>query len=970
MNGKIKKRNGEIVDFTGDKITSAIRKAYHASGINVAEEKLHVITSQTVEALNRQFPEQTPSVEDVQNIVERILMEIGDFMVAKAYIIYRYEHTKVRQEKQQEVIEKLEQNNLLVTKRNGTIEKFSFKKLKKSLSAVAEGLPQVDIDLIAEHAEANLYDKITTTEISKALILAARSLIEIEPEYSKVATRLLYDTVYKQVIGRDVIDFKQIDQQYRQAFVDNIKKAVEIGRLDPRILNYDLPAMSQKLKLERDDLFMYLGAQTLVDRYFITNPETKQVLETPQAFWMRVSMGLAVAEENKAEMAERFYEITSSLRFVPSTPTLFHAGTAHPQLSSCYLTTIEDSLSHIFKCIGDNAQMSKWSGGVANDWTNLRATGAFIKGTGVSSQGVVPFLKVANDTTVAINRSGRRRGATCAYLETWHYDIEDFLELKKNTGDDRRRTHDMNTANWIPDLFMKRVMADQNWTLFSPEEVPDLHHIYGSEFEKRYEYYEKQVREGKIKLYKTIKAKDLWKKMLVMLFETGHPWITWKDPSNIRSPQDHIGVVHSSNLCTEITLNTSADETAVCNLGSVNLARHIVNGKLDEVTVADTVKTAMRMLDNVIDINFYPTIEGQNSNLKHRPVGLGVMGFQDALYLQNINFDSDASVEFADYCQEVISYNAILASSELAKERGAYKSYKGSKWDRGIFPQDTLDILERERGDKILVSRQSRLDWTPVRNHVKEWGMRNSNCMAIAPTATIANISGCYPTIEPIYKNVYVKSNMSGEFIIVNRYLIDDLKKINLWNRETLEAIKGNDGNISAVGTIPDEIKEKYKEVFDIDYEWIVKAAAHRGKWIDQSQSLNLFVKGTSGKLISDMYQYAWRMGLKTTYYLRSLGATAVEKSTIELNKQQNMSQVKKQMEPINVEPKTAVAPPPTELEAPISPTETPSPAPEKEKEKIVVPTSSSRLATAPVTIMSSTLKLCKIDDPDCESCQ
>ena len=953
MIGKIKKRNGEIVEFEPAKITTAVRRAFAAMQMPAAEEKLGAITDQAVSILEKQFSDRLPSVEDVQNAVEKILMENGDFIVAKAYIIYRYEHTKKRVEKQKDTLEKIEHNDLVVVKRSGKKEKFSAKKLKKSLGWAVKDLENdVDVDLILAQAEANLYDGITTAEIAKALVLAARSLIEREPAYSKVAVRLLFAAVYRDVIGAELIDYKNFDQQYREAFITNIKKGVAVGRLDPRLLNFDLEIISQLLKPQRDGLFMYLGGQTLADRYFVRDPESKRFLEAPQSFWLRVAMGLAINEENKTEAVAKFYEVVSSLRFVPSTPTLFHAGTAKPQLSSCYLTTIEDSLDHIFKSIGDNAQLSKWSGGVANDWTNLRSTGAYIKGTGVESQGVIPFLKIANDTTVAINRSGRRRGATCAYLEAWHYDIEDFLELRKNTGDERRRTHDMNTASWIPDLFMKRVINDENWTLLSPDEAPDLHHLFGRNFEKRYLHYEGLVREGKLKLHKTIKAKDLWKKMIVMLFETGHPWMTWKDPANIRSPQDHMGVVHSSNLCTEITLNTSADETAVCNLGSVNLARHIKNGKLDEALIKDTVATAMRMLDNVIDINFYPTAEAKYSNLKHRPVGLGVMGFQDALYLSDIRFDSQASVEFADYCQEVISHQAILASANLAKERGRYQTYRGSKWDRGIFPIDTLNLLQEERGEKIMVDRSSRLDWQVVRDYVKQYGMRNSNCLAIAPTATIANIAGCYPSIEPIYKNVYVKSNMSGEFIMVNHYLVNDLKKLNLWNEEMLQQIKGSDGNLSNIAAIPQELKDKYKEVFDIEPEWLIKAAASRGKWIDQSQSLNLFIKGNSGKKISDLYQSAWARGLKTTYYLRTLAATAVEKSTLDLAKQANMSTVVRQTEEKPKLPKK-------------EPIFEPKPAPVSQPLLAVANQGASSVA-----INSTNLMLCKIDDPDCEACQ
>ena len=979
MTGKIRKRNGEIVDFDQTKITNAIRKAFEGTGFPVSEEKLGKITDQTAVTIQKLFPEdKTPSVEDVQDIVERILMEGGDYVVAKSYIVYRYEHSKVREEEKKDLLERIERNDIIVTKSDGKQEKFSSKKLRKSLTwAVRDLEDSVNADLIVEQCEPNLYDNISTREISKALVLSARSLIELDPAYSKVAVRLLFDSLYKEVFGVKP-DYKNFEEQYRQVFINNIKKGVQIGRLDPRLLNFDLEAISKNLKPERDDLFMYLGGQVLYDRYFVSNPETKQVLETPQAFWMRVSMGLAILEENKEKMADKFYDVISKLHFVPSTPTLFHAGTANPQLSSCYLTTIDDSLDHIFKCIGDNAQMSKWSGGVANDWTNLRAMGALIKGTGVESQGTVPFLKIANDTTVAINRSGKRRGATCAYLETWHMDIEDFLELRKNTGDERRRTHDMNTANWIPDLFMQRVNEDKHWTLFSPDEVSDLHQIYGSDFVKRYTHYEKLAEEGKMRLFKKVRARDLWKKMIMMLFETGHPWMTWKDPSNIRSPQDHVGVVHSSNLCTEITLNTSAEETAVCNLGSVNLAKHIKDKKLDVELIKETVTIAMRMLDNVIDINFYPTVEGKKSNLRHRPVGLGVMGFQDALYLQDIKFESDDCVEFSDQCQEVISYYAILASSELAAERGAYSSYKGSKWDRGIFPLDTLDLLEKERGEKIQVYRSMKLDWSVVKESVEKYGMRNSNTMAIAPTATIANIAGCFPTIEPIYKNVYVKSNMSGEFIIINDYLVQDLKKIGLWNEDMLGEIKGHEGNISEITSIPQNIRDKYKEVFDIKPEWLIKAAAYRGKWIDQSQSLNLFYRGKSGKEIADMYTLAWSMGLKTTYYLRTLGATSIEQSAVSLAKQKkNSSIVSREEKEVSV--KTPVEPVAKKDSEPQS-----MPLPEKVApvgEPVAVSASS---ASSPAsmglgihtsvmnipTSVSSTLSLCKIDDPDCESCQ
>ena len=651
-------------------------------------------------------------------------------------------------------------------------------------------------------------------------------------------------------------------------------------------------------------------------------------------------MGLAILEKDKNPRAEEFYEIMSTLRFVPSTPTLLHAGTVHPQLSSCYLNTVQDDLTNIFKTYADNAQLSKWSGGIGTDWTQVRATGAIIKKTGVPSQGVIPFLKIANDVTVAINRSGKRRGATCVYLETWHHDIEDFLELRKNTGDERRRTHDINTANWIPDLFMKRIREDKEWTLFSPDEVPDLHDLYGKKFDIAYEAYEQKARDGKIELFKVMKARDLWKKMINMLFETGHPWITFKDPSNIRSPQDHVGVVHNSNLCTEITLNNSETETAVCNLGSINFAKHVTNGKFDEAMIKETTTTAMRMLDNVIDVNFYPTEDARRSNMNHRPVGLGIMGFHDALYMMDINFDSDRAVDFADKSMEFISYHSIFASTVLAKERGAYSTFKGSKWDRNIFPVDTLALLEEERGEKIELELSGALDWTPVRESVKAHGMRNSNTMAMAPTATISNIAGSIPTIEPIYKNIYVKSNQAGDFTVMNQYLVEDLKKLSLWSFEMLGKIKFNDGSIKNIPEIPQNLKDKYKEVFEIKPEWLIKSAAYRGKWIDQSQSLNIYYSGSSGKELGDIYDYAWRMGLKTTYYLRSMAASQVEKSTVNAS-EYGATHIRKAGEGHVMSAGASM----------------------------VVPEVVREIKKVEVSAGAEP-KLCKIEDPDCEACQ
>lgn len=926
---KILKRDKTVVDFNPDKITTAIQKAFIEVRNSFDAEKTAEISMLVVEELERLFTETTPMVEHVQDIVERELMQQGYFDVAKAYILYRYEHTKQREEQKKETMEKIEQNQLMVTKRSGKKEAFSFEKLKKSLEFAVSGYEDViDKETILNQCRSELYEGIKTNDIARALIMTVRAMIEQDPAYSKIAARLLLYTNYKNAIGPDVIEYSKFEAQYRQAFITNIKRGVEIERLDPKLLTFDLEKLSKALVIERDDLFVYLGLQTLYDRYFLSDHETKQVLETPQMFWMRIAMGTALREkEYKHEWTIKFYDIMSKLLYTPSTPTLFHAGTHKPQLSSCYLNTVSDSLDNIFKAYSDNAQLSKWSGGIGTDWTNIRGTGAYIKGTGVESQGVIPFLKIANDVTVAINRSGRRRGAACVYLETWHYDIEDFLELRKNTGDERRRTHDMDTASWIPDLFMKRVREDGDWTLFSTDEVPDLHHIYGKRFEKKYAQYEQMADEGKIALFKRMKARDLWKKMLAMLFETGHPWITFKDPCNVRSPQDHVGVVHNSNLCTEITLNTSEEETAVCNLGSLNFAKFITNGAFDEKLVSETVEIAMRMLDNVIDINYYPTEDAKRSNMRHRPVGLGIRGFQDALYLLDIDFDSEASVEFADYSMEVVSYYAILASSKLARERGSYQSFRGSKWDRGILPHDTIQLLEEERGMKIEVNREARLDWNVVRSHIKEFGMRNSNCLAVAPTATTANIVGCIPTVEPIYKNLYVKSNQAGDFIVINPYLVEDLKKLNLWDFEMLGKIKYFDGSIAQILEIPEHIRNKYKEVFEINPKWIIKSAAYRGKWIDQSQSINVYFRGTSGKELSEVYMYAWEMGLKTTYYLRTLAASQVEKSTV--NTKQYGSTHTRNYAASGEEP----------------------------------------LVTT-VSIETATVKACKIDDPSCESCQ
>jgi ribonucleoside-diphosphate reductase alpha chain len=878
MPKQIKKRNGDVVSFAPEKITVAMKKAFSAEGVAVDDAVLSQMTDRVLAKLDAMGEGGLPTVEQVQDIVEETLMERGYFRVAKHYILYRFEHTKERKEA---VAEAIEEHRLMVEKRDGRREHFSREKARASLAAFVRGY-EVDIDLddIVRQIEMEVYDGIKTDELARLMTSVLRARIERDPAYSVVAARQLCARLYKEAIGKEALSERTFAAAYRDAFVRNIRAGVEEKKLDERLLSYDLEKMAAALAPERDDLLRYLGVETLHDRYFIRDNK-KRVLETPQYMWMRVAMGLALLEEHKEAKALEFYNVMSTLSFVPSTPTLFHAGTPHPQLSSCYLNTVEDDLDHIFKVYGDNAQLSKWAGGIGTDWTNIRGTGSLIKTAGITSQGVIPFLKIANDVTVAINRSGRRRGATCVYLENWHYDFEDFLELRKNTGDERRRTHDMDTSSWISDLFMKRVREGGNWTLFSPEEVPGLHETYGREFERLYRGYEEAASRGEIKLFKHMKARDLWKKMLGMLFESGHPWITFKDPCNIRSPQDHVGVVHNSNLCTEISLNTSAEETAVCNLGSINFARHITDGAFDRERVSATLRIAMRMLDNVIDLNFYPTKEARTSNMRHRPVGLGIMGFHDALYQLNINFASPAAVDFADSSMELVSYYAILYSSELARERGAYETFRGSKWDRGILPVDTLRLLEEDRGMSTSISRDERLDWAVVRDSIRQYGMRNSNTMAIAPTATIANIAGVVPGIEPIYKNIYVKANISGDFVIINPYLIADLKARGLWSEEMQSTIKYNDGSIQDIPQIDTALKEKYRETFEIDMRWLIRAAASRGKWIDQSQSLNIFFSGTSGEELSDLYLYAWELGLKTTYYLRTLAASQVEKSTV-----------------------------------------------------------------------------------------
>ncbi len=777
--------------------------------------------------------------------------------------------------------------SMMVRRRDGSVEPIQEDKINIVIKNACEGLPNVSWSDVAVGCSVSWYNGISTEEIDESAIMSARGLIEQHPEYSYVAARLLLKTLYQSVFGPAEAREHDLETLYKTHFEDYLRKGVDAEMLDPRLLEFDLSQLSEAIDAKADQSFQYQGIQVLKDRYLIRDRK-QHIMELPQWMWMRVAMGLALLEkENREERAIEFYTMYKDFRYVSSTPTLFSSGTLHPQLSSCYLNTVTDSLEGIFKTFTDNARLSKWAGGLGSDWTPVRATGAHIKGTNGESQGLIPWLKIDNDVAVAVNQGGKRKGAHCAYLETWHMDIEDFLELRKNVGDERRRTHDINTANWVPDLFMKRVQEGAQWTLFSPSEVPELHDLYGQEFELAYELREKQYKAGEI-MGRQIEAKVLWRKMLTMLFETGHPWITFKDACNVRSPQDHMGVVHSSNLCTEITLNTSKDETAVCNLGSVNLARHVINGELDAVMLSETIRTAVRMLDNVIDINFYPIPEAEAANMRHRAIGLGTMGYQDALYKLDIPFASQAHLDWADEVYERFSYEAISASADLAEERGVYETFKGSKWDRGIFPLDTIDLLEKERGLPIEVSRTSRLDWNALKARVRKSGIRNSNIMAVAPTATISNIVGTSPCIEPTFRNLFVTSNLSGEFTLVNVNLVRDLEKHNLWNPDMAETLKAVDGDVSRIDIIPKEIKIKYPDIFQLDMKWLIKASAVRSKWIDQAQSLNLFVANTSGKQLNELYTLAWKTGLKTTYYLRSLGASQVEKSTVDTAKYGN----------------------------------------------------------------------------------
>jgi ribonucleoside-diphosphate reductase alpha chain len=889
-NYQIIRRNGAVVPFEPNKIAVALMKAFLAvhgtqgAASASVREVVEELTQAVVRALVRSRPGGgTFHIEDVQDQVELGLMRSSNHEVARAYVLYRERRTQERAQ-QQATPETTSDEPALHVIDAGQRVKLDLNYLKSLMVNACAGLGQdVSAEPIVAETMRNLYDGVPMEEVYKASILASRTLIEKDPDYTYVTARLLMHTIAKEILGKEVPP-DQLAQAYLDYFPQFIKKGVDNDLLDEKLLQFDLKRLAEALKPERDMQFDYLGLQTLYDRYFLHVRKTR--IEMPQAFFMRVAMGLSLNEINREARAIEFYEILSSFDFMSSTPTLFNSGTLRSQLSSCYLTTVPDDLDGIYESIKENALLSKFAGGLGNDWTRVRAMGSHIKGTNGESQGVVPFLKVVNDTAVAVNQGGKRKGAVCTYLETWHLDIEEFLELRKNTGDDRRRTHDMNTANWIPDLFMRRVMEKGDWTLFSPSDVPDLHDLFGQAFEKAYLAYEQKAERGEIRPSKKIPANDLWRKMLSMLFETGHPWITFKDPCNVRSPQQHAGVVHSSNLCTEITLNTSDTETAVCNLGSVNLSKHLKdgpNGKvIDHAKLQKTITIAMRMLDNVIDINYYAVKKARDSNMRHRPVGLGLMAFQDSLYEMRIPYASQAAVEFADQSMEAICYYAYWASTELAKERGQYSSYKGSLWDQGILPLDTLDLLARERGGYVEVDRSSTLDWDALRKKIAQDGMRNSNCVAIAPTATISNIIGVDASIEPCFGNLSVKSNLSGEFTVINGYLVRDLKRLGLWDDVMVMDLKHFDGSLRPIDRVPQEIKSLYATAFEVETTWLVEAAARRQKWIDQAQSLNIYMAGASGKKLDDTYKLAWLRGLKTTYYLRTSSATQVEKSTVQ----------------------------------------------------------------------------------------
>ena len=943
---QIIRRNGGVVPFEPNKIAVAMMKAFLAvhgtqgAASASVRETVDGLTQQVIRALMRSRPGGgTFHIEDVQDQVELGLMRGGHHEIARAYVLYRERRT---QERAKQVAEVAPATPALHVMEGGQRVALDLNQLRARIETACSGLgADVKAEPILAETMRNLYDGVPLDEVYKASILAARTLIEKDPDYTYATARLLFHTISREVLGRDVAQ-ADMGAAYIEYFPGFIKRGVENELLDEKLLQFDLKRLGAALKPERDMQFDYLGMQTLYDRYFLH--VGKQRIELPQAFFMRVAMGLSLNEIDREARAIEFYEVLSSFDFMSSTPTLFNSGTLRSQLSSCYLTTVPDDLDGIYESIKENALLSKFAGGLGNDWTRVRALGSRIKGTNGESQGVVPFLKVVNDTAVAVNQGGKRKGAVCTYLETWHQDIEEFLELRKNTGDDRRRTHDMNTANWIPDLFMRRVMEKGTWTLFSPSNVPDLHDLFGADFEKAYVAYEEKAARGEIKPARTIEASDLWRKMLTMLFETGHPWITFKDACNVRSPQQHAGVVHSSNLCTEITLNTSDTETAVCNLGSVNLQQHLKDGEngkvLDHAKLQRTITTAMRMLDNVIDINYYAVKKARDSNMRHRPVGLGLMGFQDSLYELRIPYASQAAIEFADQSMEAITYYAYWASTELARERGTYSSYRGSLWDQGILPLDTLDLLAKARGGYVEVDRSSTLNWDTLRNKIAKDGMRNSNCVAIAPTATISNIIGVDASIEPCFGNLSVKSNLSGEFTVINSYLVRDLKRLGLWDDVMVMDLKHFDGSLSPIDRVPQEIKQLYATAFEVETQWLVEAASRRQKWIDQAQSLNIYMAGASGKKLDETYKLAWLRGLKTTYYLRTMSATHAEKSTVtagRMNAVSSGNDSKSSMRSSNALEAAAAA---------------------------------AQMQMEMATNAATDIKFCGVDDPTCESCQ
>ncbi|QJD30066.1 ribonucleoside-diphosphate reductase subunit alpha [Methylococcus geothermalis] len=889
---RVIRRNGKVTAFDAAKISVAITKAFLAveGGNAAASRRIHesvdALTDQVVKALLRRLPGGgTIHIEDIQDQVELGLMRSGHQKVARAYVLYREERARLRAEKSREEKTQAREDDVIhVTLEDGSRKPLDTARLQRVVEEACRGLADVEPQWIIEETRRNLFDGVPEKDVAPTLVMTARTRIEQESNYSYVSARLLLDALRREALsflGHGAVSATQdeMSQRYGDYFKDYIKRGAELELLSPELTRFDLQRLGQALKPERDLQFNYLGLQTLYDRYFIHSGDIR--FELPQAFFMRVAMGLAIQEIDREDRAIEFYDLLSSFDFMSSTPTLFNAGTLRPQLSSCYLTTVPDDLDGIYSAIKDNALLSKFAGGLGNDWSRVRGMGAHIKGTNGKSQGVVPFLKVANDTAVAVNQGGKRKGAVCAYLETWHIDIEEFLDLRKNTGDDRRRTHDMNTANWVPDLFMKRVAEDKDWTLFSPNDTPDLHDLTGLAFEQRYLDYEAKADRGELKLYKRLPASQLWRKMLSMLFETGHPWLAFKDPCNLRYTNQHAGVVHSSNLCTEITLHTNDGEIAVCNLGSVNLAAHITpDGALDTVKLQKTIATGMRMLDNVIDINYYSVPQARRSNLRHRPVGLGIMGFQDALYQLRLPYASQEAVAFADLSMEAVSYYAIQASCDLAEERGRYSTFDGSLWSRGILPIDSIALLEEGRGGYLQMDRSWTLDWDALRERVRTVGMRNSNTMAIAPTATISNICGVSQSIEPTYQNLFVKSNLSGEFTVVNPYLVQDLKALGLWDAVMINDLKYYDGSVQKIERVPEPLKQLYSTAFEIDARWLIEAGSRRQKWLDQAQSLNLYLAEPSGKKLDTLYKLAWVRGLKTTYYLRSLGATHVEKST------------------------------------------------------------------------------------------